>query len=365
MGENNRRLQVKYEEKPCYDIVIEDHFKNIGKELSLLDCQERKVCIVTDSNVGHEYALILAEFLKDCVKEVIQFTFPAGEKNKNLITVNELYEHLIQASFDRNDILIALGGGVVGDLTGFTAATYLRGIRFIQVPTSLLAMVDSSIGGKTGVDFLAYKNMVGAFYMPKNVYINIETLHTLKEKEFFSGMGEIIKHGLILDKAYYHWIKNNISGIKVREPETLKQMIYQSCVIKKNVVESDPKEKGERALLNFGHTIGHAVEKLMGLTLLHGECVGIGMIAASYISFKRGYISNEEFNDVEETIESFGLPVRVKGIKPEEVIQVASKDKKMDAGKIKFILLKHIGNAYIDTTVSADEMTEAVKYLLS
>ena len=189
-------------------------------------------------------------------------------------------------------MLVALGGGVVGDLTGFAAATYLRGIDFVQVPTTLLSQVDSSIGGKTGVDFLQYKNMVGAFHQPKLVYINTTTLKSLPEREYFSGMGEVIKHGLIKDADYYEWIKENIDAIKAREHEAVREMIYQSCLIKGGVVERDPKEKGERALLNFGHTLGHAIEKLKDFTWLHGECVAAGCCLAAEISCIKGNISN-------------------------------------------------------------------------
>lgn len=364
MNSYDDKITVIYEDKPCYDILYHNDFNGLHSVLEELKCQDRKVCIVTDSNVGMNYADIVKNQISKDVKEVYVFTFPFGEVNKNLDTVHNLYEFLIRKAFDRNDILFALGGGVVGDLTGFAASTYLRGIRFIQIPTTLLSMVDSSIGGKTGVDFNSYKNMVGAFYMPKCVYMNLDTLHTLKDTEYFSGMGEIIKHGLIKDAIYYEWLKKNRKDIEDKNYNVLCSMIKTSCNIKKEVVEKDPKEQGERALLNFGHTIGHAVEKLMGLRLLHGECVGIGMVAASYISMERGFISNEEFLDIETTIKAFHLPVRISGLDPEEILEVVTRDKKMDAGKIKFILLNKVGEAFIDTTVSKQEMLEAVNYLM-
>ena len=365
MNNFEEKITVLYEDKPCYDILYRNDFNDLQNILEELKCQDRKVCFVTDSNVGKEYAERVKNEICKYVKEVFVFTFPFGEVNKNLDTVHNLYEFLIQKAFDRNDILLALGGGVVGDLTGFAASTYLRGIRFIQIPTTLLSMVDSSIGGKTGVDFHSYKNMVGAFYMPKCVYMNLDTLHTLNVTEYFSGMGEIIKHGLIKDANYYKWLKDNVEGIENKEYDILRSMIKRSCEIKKEVVEKDPKEQGERALLNFGHTIGHAVEKLMGLSLLHGECVGIGMVAAAYISMKRNLITKEEFLDIIDTIKSFHLPVSIPYLDPEEVLDVVTRDKKMDAGKIKFILLRKIGEAYIDTTVSKQEMIDAVNYLMS
>ena len=273
-------INVKYEGKPLYNIVIEQSFDKLAEEFDKLGVTGRKLCIVSDSNVAPLYAKYVEDQLSKTGNKIFTYVFEAGEANKNLDTVEDVYEFLIKNHFDRKDMLVALGGGVVGDLTGFTAATYLRGISFIQVPTSLLAQVDSSIGGKTGVDFRAYKNMVGAFYQPKLVYMNISVLKSLSDRLFNSGFGEIIKHGLIKDAAYYEWLRDNISNIKNRNSDALEQMIYVSCNIKREVVEKDPKEKGDRALLNYGHTLGHAIEKLMDFKLYHGECVKLGMIAA-------------------------------------------------------------------------------------
>ena len=216
--------------------------------------------------------------------------------------------------FERRDILIALGGGVTGDLTGYAAATYLRGIGFIQIPTSLLSQVDSSIGGKTGDDFSSYKNMVGAFHQPELVYSNVSTLKSLTKRQYISGLGEIIKHGLIKNAAYYRWLKENREDILARDTAVMMEMIKVSDEIKKNVVESDPFEKGERAKLNFGHTLGHSVEKLMDFKMLHGECVSIGMAAAAGISYERGLISRDDFDDVINTLEDFMLPVSIKDV---------------------------------------------------
>ena len=260
-------------------------------------------------------------------------------------------------------MLVALGGGVVGDLTGFAAATYLRGVDFIQIPTTLLSQVDSSIGGKTGVDFACYKNMVGAFHQPKLVYMNISALRTLTDEQFVCGMGEILKHGLIKDSAYYEWTINHMFEIKEREISVLKQMISRSCEIKRDVVEKDPTEKGERALLNFGHTLGHAIEKLKNFTLMHGQCVAIGYLAAAYISWKRNLISTEEFFEIRDMNIGFGLPVFLEGLDASEIIAATRSDKKMEKGRVKFILLKGIGKAYIDRTVTDAEMMEAVNYL--
>ena len=214
------------------------------------------------------------------------------------------------------------------------------------------------------MDFQAYKNMVGAFHQPKLVYINISTLLSLPEPEFFSGMGEIIKHGLIKDKAYYLWLKENEADICNRKYDILREMIEWSCRIKQSVVEQDPKELGERALLNFGHTIGHSVEKLKNLTLLHGECVSIGMAAAAIISYNRGNISKEELKEIKDTIQRFHEPVSVNGLSADEIYEITKMDKKMDSNQIKFILLKELGDAVIDKSVTKEEMLAAIHSIL-
>ena len=358
-------INVKYDGKPLYDIVIEKTFDRLSDEFNKLGVTGRKLCIVSDSNVARLYADDVAKELEKTGNKVFTYVFKAGEENKNLNTVEDVYEFLIQNHFDRKDMLVALGGGVVGDLTGFTAATYLRGIDFIQVPTSLLAQVDSSIGGKTGVDFRAYKNMVGAFHQPKLVYMNISVLQSLSSSLFNSGFWEIINHGLIKDADYYNWLSVNATKIKDMDADALEYMIYVSCNIKREVVEKDPKEKGDRALLNYGHTLGHAIEKLMNFTLYHGECVTLGMIAALRISVNRGYISQKEYEDVLDMFKLYEFPVTVSGINADDVVKVSKSDKKMDAGKIKFILLNSIGNAYIDYDVSDIEMKDALKSVLN
>lgn len=360
--QNSNHITIKKDNTPIYDIVLAEDYTPFLKELDALHLAGRKVCIVTDSNVSKLHLKNLLEIVKDYAKVVETFTFPAGEDSKTLATVELLYEKLIQSNFDRNDMLFALGGGVVGDLTGYAAATYLRGIAFIQIPTTLLACVDSSIGGKTGVDFKAYKNMVGAFHQPKLVYINLAHLYTLDDRQFCNGMGEVIKHGLIKDIDYYEWLKSNREAILERDLHTLKEMVLRSCEIKQMVVEIDPTEKGVRALLNFGHTLGHSIERLMEFKLLHGECVSIGMAAAAYLSKIHGYMNKEDVTEISDTLISFKLPVNLidTGIPSEEFLRVCFHDKKVDGNLIKFILLKEKGNAVIDTSVSRDEILDAV-----
>lgn len=349
----------------AYSIEIRNDFESLTTHLQNLGYKkEQKICIVSDSQVADIYMNSLTLLLENSFENVFSFIFSAGESSKNIDTVQMLYEHLIKSGFDRHDFLIALGGGVVGDLTGFVASTYLRGIDFVQIPTSLLAQVDSSIGGKTGVDFKQYKNMVGAFYQPKLVYMNLSVLQTLSKRQFSSGIAEILKHGLIKDRTYFEWMVQNFEPIFALEPNILEEMIFRSCEIKRDVVENDPKEKGERALLNFGHTIGHAVEKLSDFSLYHGECVSIGCIAASYLSWKMERISDADLASIRKVFTDFNLPVSVKGQAAKEILKTSKSDKKMKAGKINFILLNEIGNAYIYSDFTDDEILLAIDYIL-
>lgn len=357
----SQRLTINQNNKPIYDIVFEQDFAALPSELEQFQIADKKLCIITDSKVNHLYSEEVCDVLKDKCKEVVVFSFPDGEKSKNLDTVKDIYEFLIQHKFDRKDMLFALGGGVVGDITGFAAATYLRGIDFVQIPTTLLAQVDSSVGGKTGVDFDQYKNMVGAFYMPKLVYINVNTIKTLSERQYHSGLGEVIKHGLIRDRAYFEWIKANKEAIAERKDEALAHMVEGSCLIKRAVVEEDPKEHGVRALLNFGHTLGHSIEKLMNFSLTHGECVAIGSLLAADISSKRGYISEQENKEIKNIYAYFDFPALPKELKAKEVVKETKHDKKMEHGKIKFILLDQIGKAAIYQDVTPEEMLAVIE----
>ena len=362
--EMNNKIEICNEGKKAYDIVLRDSFADLLDQMEFLEIEKKKVCIVTESNVAPIYLKEVCELITSKASKTITFSFEAGEKHKQLKTIEALYEELIINHFDRQDLLIALGGGVVGDMTGYAAATYLRGIDFVQVPTTLLSQVDSSIGGKTGVDFLQYKNMVGAFHQPKLVYINTTTLKSLPEREYFSGMGEVIKHGLIKDAAYYEWLKAHKEAILARDTQTVIDMIAVSCHIKKEVVENDPEEAGERALLNFGHTLGHAVEKLMNFTMLHGECVAVGMHAAAWLSMEKGMLTEAAYKDITDTIASFGLPVSVKGLEPEQIVAVSKSDKKMDKGRVKFILLDPEGHAVIDRSIRDEQLLAAASVIV-
>lgn len=355
-----QRLPIMYQKKPCYDIVFERSFDGLWEELAELGAAERKLCIVTDSNVNRLYGQELLTHLEGKCRKAALFEFPAGEESKTLDTVRELYRFLMEEGLDRKDMLLALGGGVVGDLTGYAAATYLRGVDFVQIPTTLLAQTDSSIGGKTGVDFDGFKNMVGAFKMPRLVYMNLSTLKTLEDRQYFAGFAEVMKHGMIKDALFYEWLIDKMYEICEKDLDTLEEMVMRSCAIKKLVVEKDPTEQGDRALLNFGHTIGHAIEKALDFELYHGECVALGAVAAAYISWKKELLTMDEYYEIRDMFVPFYLPITVEGIDPRQIVELTRSDKKMEDGKLKFILLKKIGKAVIDRTVTEEELLAAV-----
>ena len=355
-----KTIEIHNNNKKIYDIHLDDSYDHLGEKLKEIGVSGRKICIITDSHVAPLYLKEVADICAGVASKVVHFVFEAGEANKNLTVIEKIYEKLIIEKFDRKDYIVALGGCVTGDMAGYAAATFLRGIDFIQLPTTLLSQVDSSIGGKTGVDFQQYKNMVGAFHQPALVYMNLKTLISLDDRELCAGMAEVIKHGLIKDSDYYTWIKTHSETIMNREYEALEHLIYESCLIKGGVVERDPKEQGERALLNFGHTVGHSVEKLMDFKWLHGECVALGSIAAAAISRNKGFITEETFEDIKNTFELFHLPTKIEHLDPENILLATKSDKKMDGGKVKFILLRTVGNAFIDRELSDQEILDGM-----
>ena len=323
-----------------------------------------KAAVITDTTVEKLYAEQAEQSLAAAGFTTCRFSYPAGEGSKHIGTLSDMLEFLAEQEITRQDIIIALGGGVVGDLTGFGASTYLRGIDFIQVPTTLLAQVDSSVGGKTGVDFLQYKNMVGAFHQPRLVYMNMSTLQSLPNREFTCGMGEILKTGLICDEEFFRFVCKNQPEISKLDLSMLSRMIRRCCEIKAGVVERDPKEQGERALLNLGHTVGHAVEKMKNFQLLHGQCVGVGLIAAAYLSMQRGLLTEEEYEEIRKGCHSYNLPLSVDSLNAGDVLAATKKDKKMEAGHIKFILMDGIGKSFIDKTVTDEELLQAIREIL-
>lgn len=347
-----------------YNIYFESSWNSFGDRLNELSLPYHRICIVTDCNVASFYLEDVRNSLKDTGADIYDYILPAGEEHKTLEQIQGIYTYLVENHFDRQDLLVALGGGVVGDMTGYAAATYLRGIDFVQVPTTLLSQVDSSIGGKTGVDFACYKNLVGAFKQPRMVYMNMSVLKTLSDRQFASGMAEVIKHGCIRNVAYLAYLRDNKEALFARDLTVLTHVVSESLKIKRKIVEIDPYEKGERALLNFGHTLGHALEKETCFSLTHGEGVSLGCVAALYLSHKRGYLSKEECQQTERLFQEYGLPIRMRTMQAEAVLEAMKHDKKMDGTSIRFILLENLGHAVIDRNVSVSELNDALYYLL-
>lgn len=356
-----RRLDVNYEGNSAYTIYIERDFTRLGDRLGELGTEGRKALLVTDENVAPLYLEELLARLAAHFALVEYLILPAGEEYKNTRSVERIYEKAVEAGFDRRDFFLALGGGVVGDMTGFAAASYMRGVRFLQFPTTLLAQVDSSIGGKTGVDFREYKNMVGAFHMPSLVYSAVATLSTLDRRQFASGMGEVIKHALIRSHTYFDYLLAHIEALTRREGEVLEETVYRSNQIKREIVERDPREQGERQLLNFGHTLGHAIESCSGFSCTHGQCVAYGCLASLSIA---PALSEKELSELYRLFSGVGLSTRLVPMDIASILRAAKKDKKMDGGQVRFILLRRLGEAYIERAVPAEKLERALRALM-
>lgn len=344
-----------------YNIYIEEDFYNFKKFLKKDNINYNNLVIITDDNVCKYYLdTIKSIFIEE---KVYSYIIKSGEQSKNLNEIYNIYQFLLNNNIDRKSFIIALGGGVVGDIAGFVAATYMRGIKFIQIPTSLLSQVDSSIGGKTGVDFLNKKNIIGSFYNPSLVYINITTLKTLPKEHFENGMAEVIKHGYILDKEYLDFILYKKEKIKNLDKDTLLQMIYKSCKIKANIVCIDEKEKGIRELLNFGHTFGHSIETESNFNMLHGESVAMGIIASMYISYIYGYITKEHIQQAKDILSYFNI-YNKQNFNIDNIYKNMLYDKKNDNKKIKIIMLRNIGKAFSTDEISEETIKDAIKYSL-
>ena len=357
-------LNISYKNNGSYPVIIENNYGKLAEMISGMFPNLQRICIVTDSNVAPLYLDAVRSYVSECAAVVTEYIFDAGESNKTLDTVKGCYDKLLACDFNRRDMIIGLGGGVTGDVAAFIASTYMRGCRFVNLPTSLLAMADSSVGGKCGVDYDKYKNIVGSIYMPSLVYASTDVLKTLPDREFSSGVAEILKAGLIRDANFYEWLIMNFSEIMEKDGEALKYMLSKAVEIKQYYVTKDPFEEGERMILNFGHTIGHALEKHFDFKYLHGECVALGSVAAAYISYKRSMLSTEEFYEIRDMFVPFDLPISLDQFDIESVYSNIGHDKKNTDSGLKFILLKKIGKAVITNDVTEDEIKEALKSLI-
>ncbi len=316
----------------------------------------KRAVIVTNTTVGPLYLEQLSDTLAAAGKEVTQIVLPDGEEEKNWASLMRIFDTLLAEKCDRKTTLIALGGGVIGDLTGFAAASYMRGVPFIQIPTTLLAQVDSSVGGKTGINHPLGKNMIGAFYQPQAVLADTATLDTLPARELAAGLAEVIKHGAIIDAAFFDWIEANIGKLVARDAAALAYAIQRSCEIKAEVVRQDEREGGLRAILNFGHTFGHAIEAGLGYGhWLHGEAVGCGMVMAADLSQRLGFIDAATKERIAALVRAAGLPVVAPDLGTERWLELMQVDKKNEGGEIRFILLKPLGAPLI-TTVPRDAL---------
>jgi 3-dehydroquinate synthase len=304
------------------------------------------------------YGCEVAESIKSSGFDLVEVIVPDGEEYKNLLWVQNIYEELLKAKLDRKSALIALGGGVIGDITGFAASTYMRGIDFIQVPTTLLAQVDSSVGGKTGVNHALGKNMIGTFWQPRLVWVDIATLETLPRREFLSGLAEVIKYGVIWDDVLFSFLEKNRDKVLRLDRSSLAHIISRSCEIKSEVVSKDERESGLRAILNYGHTIGHAIETATGYTkFLHGEAVAIGMCAEAVLSQSLGFIDREQVDRIRGLVSAYGLPVEMPAeTDMDSLFESMTLDKKAVSGELKFILPEKIGKVRIHKGVSAEEI---------
>jgi len=330
-------------------------------ELILPHLKRKQVAIVTNTTVAPLYLDQLAAPLIANGVSVLPIVLPDGEQYKNAETLNTVYDALLANRCERSTTLIALGGGVIGDLTGYAAATYLRGVPFIQIPTTLLSQVDSSVGGKTGINHPRGKNMIGAFYQPQLVLADTATLNTLPERELSAGLAEVIKYGLIRDAEFFDWLEANMARLVAREPEALAYAIRRSCENKAEVVAADERESGERALLNLGHTFGHAIENGMGYGVwLHGEAVAAGTMLAADLSRRMGWLSESDVARIARIFQAAKLPTQAPALGEGKYLDLMGLDKKVADGKIRFVLLQAIGKAVMTGDFPADALQQTL-----
>ncbi|HBM15883.1 MAG TPA: 3-dehydroquinate synthase [Lentisphaeria bacterium] len=361
-----KKLRVKLKENP-YDICISENSEGLFSKILAPALKEKKVFLVSDSNVYEIYGKSFSEYLKSVSYFSGDYIFQAGETSKNFHTFECLVRSMVHAGLDRKSIVLALGGGVCGDIAGFAASTYMRGIDYIQLPTTLLSMVDSSVGGKTAIDIPEGKNLIGAFHQPKSVLIDVSKLNSLPEREFSAGMAEVIKYGMILDKDFFYFIKQNAGKIKDKSGKALTELISRSCFLKAAVVSEDEKEESLRAILNFGHTFGHSLEMVSSFnTFLHGEAVALGMLMACELGVNLELVKKDITIELENLLKEFHLPVRIgMNIDPENIYQAMFADKKTKSGKINFVVPERdIGKIRIISGIPKDAVIRAIEAYL-
>jgi 3-dehydroquinate synthase len=347
LTDNLMRIKLKHEIDESYDIIFGNKlFPQIALDLKGNPLGSR-YAIVTDSNVRGLYAKSLEDALRNEGIETQTFTFEAGEQNKTIDSCMKIIGEMSRLKYGRDAVILALGGGVVGDMAGFMAAIFNRGIPYIQIPTTVLAQADSSIGGKTAVDTEYGKNLIGSFKQPEKVYIDVATLKTLSKKDYKMGLAETIKHSVIQDVEFFKYLQDNVGIVLERSSESSLYIARNNCRIKGNVVEIDPHEKGLRRILNYGHTAGHAIEKLSDFELSHGESVAIGMMVAGRVAHQLGYFAQEDLESQSRLLTAVGLPITIpNGISNESIVEVTSRDKKAKDGKARYVLPISIGRMH-------------------
>jgi 3-dehydroquinate synthase len=323
------------------------------------------VHLVSDDNVYGHYGALVEGIIVDAGHPLQRITVPPGEATKSLETAGMMYDLLAERRAERGDAVLALGGGMIGDLAGFVAATYLRGLPLVHLPTSLLAMVDASVGGKVAVNLASAKNLVGAFYQPRLVVADVSTLKTLPRRELISGYTEVIKHALILDEELFGSLENEVDSLLALEPDKIEQVVARSVAIKAAVVSEDEREEGKRIILNYGHTIGHAIEAVSRYEgWLHGEAVAVGMMGAARISQRLGLVSEDVVQRQGEMLERFGLPLSCPGLNAGDILEAMTLDKKVRSESIRWVLLDRIGNTVIRDDVPLDMVRDVLGTLL-
>lgn len=362
----SRTIKVKLAER-SYEIKIAANILNTVGELTRTAVGEkpRNLIIVTNPTVYALYGKAIERAFKQADFHTKKFLMPDGERFKSLKTAESLYQFLIEQKVERSDVICALGGGVVGDLAGFVAATYLRGIKFIQIPTTLIAQIDSSIGGKTGVNHQLGKNLIGAFHQPSLVVIDSQTLKTLPLREIQAGLQEAIKYGVIKDRNLFHFIRQNMQAFKNIDETAFEHLIARSCEIKARVVERDEREGNLRRILNFGHTVGHALEAVTRYRrFLHGEAVGLGMRAASHIAARAGLLSQKDCQAIDEAVLQVGSLPSTNTLALDAIMEAMQRDKKAESGRIAFILPVTIGRVVIKSDLPLPLIKSAIKETL-